>query len=252
MSTLTSTIEQYWTRRASSYTEVVRKNLADGWDCKWADELIRNFPKAEGRTLKVLDIGTGPGFYAIILASRGYDVTAVDLSEGMIEQAKHNAGSLAGKIRFFKMDAQELSFPDNEFDVIVTRNLTWNLPDPVKAYSEWRRVLRDGGVMLNIDSNWYAYLFDDEKKCEKLADRENVLNAGFEDHDSYDESWLMENISRTLPMGKLPRPQWDAVTLLDLGFKDVSADTTVSSKLWSREEMLNYASTPCFLIRAVK
>lgn len=163
MSTLTSTIEQYWTRRASSYTEVVRKNLADGWDCKWADELIRNFPKAEGRTLKVLDIGTGPGFYAIILASRGYDVTAVDLSEGMIEQAKHNAGSLAGKIRFFKMDAQELSFPDNEFDVIVTRNLTWNLPDPVKAYGEWRRVLRDGGVMLNIDSNWYAYLFDDEK-----------------------------------------------------------------------------------------
>ncbi len=252
MSTLTSTIEQYWTRRASSYTEVVRKNLADGWDCKWADELIRNFPKAEGRTLKVLDIGTGPGFYAIILASRGYDVTAVDLSEGMIEQAKHNAGSLAEKIRFFKMDAQELSFPDNEFDVIVTRNLTWNLPDPVKAYGEWRRVLRDGGVMLNIDSNWYAYLFDDEKKREKLADRENVLNAGFEDHDSYDESWLMENISRTLPMGKLPRPQWDAVTLLDLGFKDVSADTTVSSKLWSREEMLNYASTPCFLIRAVK
>lgn len=252
MSTLTSMIEQYWTRRASSYTEVVRKNLADGWDCKWADELIRNFPKAEGRTLKVLDIGTGPGFYAIILASRGYDVTAVDLSEGMIEQAKHNAGSLAEKIRFFKMDAQELSFPDNEFDVIVTRNLTWNLPDPVKAYGEWRRVLRDGGVMLNIDSNWYAYLFDDEKKCEKLADRENVLNAGFEDHDSYDESWLMENISRTLPMGKLPRPQWDAVTLLDLGFKDVSADTTVSSKLWSREEMLNYASTPCFLIRAVK
>ena len=196
MSTLTSTIEQYWTRRASSYTEVVRKNLADGWDCKWADELIRNFPKAEGRTLKVLDIGTGPGFYAIILASRGYDVTAVDLSEGMIEQAKHNAGSLAEKIRFFKMDAQELSFPDNEFDVIVTRNLTWNLPDPVKAYGEWRRVLRDGGVMLNIDSNWYAYLFDDEKKCEKLADRENVLNAGFEDHDSYDESWLMENISQ--------------------------------------------------------
>ncbi len=252
MSTLTSTIEQYWTRRASSYTEVVRKNLADGWDCKWADELIRNFPKAEGRTLKVLDIGTGPGFYAIILASRGYDVTAVDLSEGMIEQAKHNAGSLAEKIRFFKMDAQELSFPDNEFDVIVTRNLTWNLPDPVKAYGEWRRVLRDGGVMLNIDSNWYAYLFDDEKKCEKLADRENVLNAGFEDHDSYDESWLMENISRTLPMGKLPRPQWDAVTLLDLGFKNVSADTSVSRRLWSREEMLNYASTPCFLIRAVK
>ena len=252
MSTLTGTIEQYWTRRASSYTEVVKKNLADGWDSKWADELIKNFPKTEGRYLKVLDIGTGPGFYAIILASRGYDVTAVDLSEGMLEQAKANAGELAEKIRFLKMAAQTLEFPDNEFDVIVTRNLTWNLPDPVKAYGEWRRVLRDGGVMLNIDSNWYAYLFDEKKKNEKQAERDCTVQAGVEDYESYDESWLMENISRTLPMGKLPRPHWDAVTLLNLGFKNVSADTSVSRRLWSREEMLNYASTPCFLIRAVK
>ena len=252
MSTLTGTIERYWTRRASSYTEVVKKNLADGWDSKWADELIKNFPKEEGRYLKVLDIGTGPGFYAIILALRGYDVTAVDLSEGMLEQAKANAGELAEKIRFLKMDAQTLEFPDNEFDVIVTRNLTWNLPDPVKAYGEWRRVLRDGGVMLNIDSNWYAYLFDEEKKNEKQAERDCTVQAGVEDYESYDESWLMENISRTLPMGKLPRPHWYAVTLLNLGFKNVSADTSVSRRLWSREEMLNYASTPCFLIRAVK
>lgn len=252
MNALLCTIEQYWTRRASSYTEVVKKNLADGWDGKWADELIRNFPKAEGRALRILDIGTGPGFYAIILAARGYEVTAVDMSEGMLEQARNNAGELAGKIRFCKMDAQELSFKDNEFDVIVTRNLTWNLPDPVKAYGEWRRVLRDGGVMLNIDSNWYAYLFDDEKRLEKQADRENTIQAGFDDHESYDEGWLMENISRSLPMGRLPRPQWDAVTLLDLGFKNVSADTSVSKRLWSREEMSNYASTPCFLIRAVK
>ena len=252
MSTLTGTIEQYWTRRASSYTEVVKKNLAEGWDSKWADELIKNFPKTEGRYLKVLDIGTGPGFYAIILASRSYDVTAVDLSEGMLEQAKANAGELAEKIRFLKMDAQTLEFPDNEFDVIVTRNLTWNLPDPVKAYGEWRRVLRDGGVMLNIDSNWYAYLFEEEKKNEKQAERDCTVQAGVADYESYDESWLMENISRTLPMGKLPRPHWDAVTLLNLGFKNVSADTSVSRRLWSREEMLNYASTPCFLIRAVK
>lgn len=250
MNTLTSTIEQYWTRRASSYTDVVRKNLADGWDCKWADELISHFPKGKG--LRVLDIGTGPGFYAIILAARGYDVTAIDCSDGMLEQARHNAGKLADSISFFKMDAQALEFKDNSFDVIVTRNLTWNLPDPTGAYAEWRRVLRRGGVMLNIDSNWYAYLFDDEKKQEKQADRANTVQAGFEDYESYDEGWLMENISRQLPMGRLARPHWDAVTLLDLGFSNVSADTSVSSRLWSREEMLNYASTPCFLIKAIK
>lgn len=252
MNDLSNTIEQYWTRRASSYTDVIKKNLADGWDSKWADELISNFPKAEGRALRVLDIGTGPGFYAIILAERGYDVTAIDMSEGMLEQARGNAGALAERISFRKMDAQELDFTDGTFDVIVTRNLTWNLPDPVKAYGEWKRVLRDGGVMLNVDSNWYSYLFDEEKQHERELDRQNVAEAGVEDHEGYDEGWIMEDISRELPMGKLARPQWDTVTLRALGFKSVSADTTVGERLWSPEEHINWASTPCFLIRAEK
>ena len=252
MAQLLHSIGQYWTRRAPSYTDVIKKNLADGWDQVWADELISYFPDGGDRPLRVLDIGTGPGFYAIILARRGYDVTAVDYSEGMLREAKRNAGDLADSIRFARMDAQHLRFADGSFDAIVTRNLTWNLPDPAGAYREWMRVLRPGGALVNFDANWYAYLFDDEEKCKRQADRENTVQAGFEDYESYDESWLMESISLTLPMGKLARPHWDTVTLLDLGFKNVSADTSVSRRLWSREEMLNYASAPCFLIRAVK
>lgn len=252
MTDLSSTIEQYWTRRASSYTDVIKKNLADGWDRKWADELISNFPAVNGRVPKILDIGTGPGFYAIILAERGYDVTAIDMSDGMLEQAKRNAGELAERIRFCKMDAQELSFAEGEFDVIVTRNLTWNLPDPVKAYGEWRRVLRDGGVMLNVDSNWYAYLFDKEKQHERELDRINVAQSGFEDQESYDESWIMEDISRDLPLGRLSRPQWDIAELSKLGFSRVSADVSIGDRLWSPEEQTNWASTPCFLIKAEK
>ena len=125
-----SSIQQYWNRRAPSYTEVILKNLAGQWESVWANELIRNFP--EGKGLRVLDIGTGPGFYAIILAKRGYQVTAVDYSEGMLEEAKQNAGTLADRITFRQMDAHHLDFPDNSFDVIVTRNLTWNLADPVR------------------------------------------------------------------------------------------------------------------------
>ena len=140
-----SSIQQYWNRRAPSYTEVILKNLAGQWESVWANELIRNFP--EGKGLRVLDIGTGPGFYAIILAKRGYQVTAVDYSEGMLEEAKQNAGTLADRITFRQMDAHHLDFPDNSFDVIVTRNLTWNLADPVRAYADWQRVLVPGGVM---------------------------------------------------------------------------------------------------------
>ncbi len=62
----------------------------------------------------------------------------------------------------------------------------------------------------------------------------------------------MEEISRRLPMTQRRRPQWDMVALLDLGFRQVSADVSISERVWNEEEKLNYASTPGFLIRAVK
>lgn len=240
----------YWDKRAESYTDVIQKNLDGGWDAVWAQMLISHFP--EQKDLKILDIGTGPGFYAIILAQRGYQVTAIDFSSEMLEEARKNAGELAEKITFLQMDAQNLTFPEESFDVIVTRNLTWNLPDPEMAYQEWHRVLAPGGVLLNFDANWYAYLFDEEKAEAFAADRENVREAGVEDHEAYCDSDQMEVISRQLPMGKCQRPQWDVQTLKQIGFADVQTDTTIGERVWNPEEKLNYASTPGFLIKAVK
>ncbi len=252
MEELRNRIISYWDRRAPSYTEVIEKNLAGEWDAVWADMLISGFPEGDPSGLRVLDMGTGPGFYAIILAERGYRVTAVDFSENMLAEARKNAGSLAEKISFRRMDAQAPDFPDDSFDVIVTRNLTWNLTDPVKAYREWRRILRPGGVVLIFDANWYAYLEDGEKKAEWDRDRENTALEGVDDHDAYPDSRTMEDISRTLPLTPRRRPQWDLVTMLDLGYSEVSADVRIHEKVWNREEKINYASTPGFLIRAVK
>lgn len=252
MAELLHSIGQYWTRRAPSYTDVIKKNLADGWDQVWADELISHFPDGGDRPLRVLDIGTGPGFYAIILARRGYEVTAVDYSEGMLREARRNAGALAEKIRFARMDAQHLAFADSSFDAIVTRNLTWNLPDPAGAYREWMRVLRPGGALVNFDANWYAYLFDENKQQEYRRDRANTRRAGVEDHEAYAESDMMEGISRMLPMGRLRRPQWDLDTLNALGFSTVNADVSVGKRLWNPEEKINYASTPGFMVWATK
>ena len=249
MAELMQSIGRYWTRRAPSYTDVIKKNLADGWDKVWADELTAHFPRD---TRRVRDIGTGPGFFAMILARRGYAVTAVDYSDGMLREARRNAGDLARHIRFARMDAQRLDLTDGSFDAIVTRNLTWNLPDPAGAYREWMRVLRPGGVLVNFDANWYAYLFDEERQQAYRRDRINTRLAGVEDHEAYAESDVMESISRGLPMGRLRRPQWDVDTLNALGFSAVRADTTVSRRLWNPEEQVNYASTPGFLICAVK
>ena len=253
LNTLTHENRRYWDRRAPSYTDVIRKNLADDWDAVWAEELISRFPRRDGGApLRVLDVGTGPGFYAIILAARGYSVTAVDFSENMLAEARRNAGALAERIDFRQMDAHALDFPDGSFDVIVTRNLTWNLADPLRAYRDWLRVLRPGGAALIFDANWYAYLVDEEKQRAWDRDRENVRRTAYEDHDAYPESRRMEEISRRLPMTRRNRPAWDVETLRALGCASVTADTGVSERVWNREEQLNYASTPGFLIHAIK
>ena len=48
----------------------------------------------------------------------------------MLEEAKINAGELADRIRFTEMNAEELAFESGLFDVVISRNLTWNLLHP--------------------------------------------------------------------------------------------------------------------------
>lgn len=62
----------------------------------------------------------------------------------MLKEAQSNAGELAKCIVWKTGDAQALDVENNSFDVIVTRNVTWNLPRPDLAYREWLRVLKPG------------------------------------------------------------------------------------------------------------
>ena len=165
-------IEDYWTDRAEGYSQVNQEELAGDNRTNWRRELERHFPENRtNETYKILDIGTGPGFFSIILAEAGYQVTAVDYTEAMLEEAKKNAGAFAQKITYCQMDASHLAFADETFDAVVSRNLTWNLEDPEQAYKEWMRVLKKGGILLNYDANWYHHLFDAEKREEYEKDR---------------------------------------------------------------------------------
>lgn len=247
MSELLQDIGRYWTRRADSFAEGM---FTEENEQRWLKVLLRELPA--GKTLRVLDIGTGPGFFAILLARQGYSVTAVDYTPAMLEKAMANAGNLKDQIVFRQMDAQQLDFSDNSFDAIVTRNLTWNLERPDAAYEEWRRVLKPGGILLNFDAGWYEYLFDEEKAAGFQRDRENVRKAGIHDCNSYSESGTMEEICKHLVLSRSQRPQADLQMLLDAGFSRVSVDTAIWKETWNHAERINYASTPGFLLRAQK
>ncbi len=245
----------YWTRRAPGYSRVNRLELRTQSRRLWLEtlegQLQSQFPDRAPETLRVLEAGTGPGFFAILLAGAGYRVTAVDLTPSMLAQAKENAGSLAEQIEFLEMNAEALTFADASFDAVVSRNLTWDLPHPEMAYREWRRVLKPGGLLLNFDANWYAYLFDEEARAAYEEDRRNTLEKGMEDGNVGPNFDVMEDIARRVPLSRLRRPAWDKRVLTSLGFR-VDTDEEVWRRVWSEEEKVNYASTPLFLIRAVR
>ena len=143
-------IEDYWTKRAPGFKSLRREELQSEKMRQWQEEICRHLPTE--KPLKILDIGCGAGFFSILLAAKGYDVTGIDLTESMIEEAAALAAEEKSNARFQVMDAEKLAFPDKTFDVIVSRNVTWNLPHPEKAYVEWLRVLKTGGLLLNYDA----------------------------------------------------------------------------------------------------
>ena len=247
---LSAKIEQYWTGRAEGYSEVNRHELATGQDRVWFREIQKHLSKE--KNLKILDVGTGPGFFAILLPKQGYEVTALDYTQAMLRQAERNAGELADRIRFRRMDAQSLEFPDETFDVVISRNLTWNLESPERAYAEWMRVLKEGGKLLNFDANWYHHLFDEEKRRRYEEDRERVEALQMEDHYTCTDIDAMEEIARQVPMSRVMRPAWDMQVLKAYAGERVQADEQVWKRVWDRTEQVNYASTPMFLVSAVK
>lgn len=243
--------DKYWSNRAEGYSKVNIDELHSIKKKEWIEVIKSNIPSVN-KNIKVLDIGTGPGFFAILMASMGLDTTAIDYNDEMLNKAKENSGEYKNSIKFMKMDAHELEFEDNTFDLIVTRNLTWNLKDPIKAYKEWHRVLNKGGRMINFDANWYNHLFNDKKRKEYEKDRENVANSKFEDHYTCTDIDEMEDIAKKLPFSKINRPSWDIKELYSLGASKVLVEENIGERLWSEEEKLNYASTPMFMIVSEK
>ena len=245
----------YWTQRASGYSEVNQAELGTAQHEIWRGELCRqiaaHFPDRAPEDLRVLDVGTGPGFFAILLTESGFRVTAIDLTPEMLSEARRNAGAIAEQIDFFEMNAEATTFPDGAFDVIVTRNLTWNLPHPEQALREWARLLAPGGLLLNFDANWYGYLFDEDKRADFDADRLNSAAQGVGDQNVGENFDVMEDIARRIPLSGTQRPAWDLAVFTALGLS-ARADELVWERVWSPEEKINFASTPLFLVQAAK
>ena len=206
-------IQNYWNHRYTGYSKVNQKELEGIQRGRWKEQLKRLLPANQDR--RVLDIGTGPGFFSIILEELGYTtITAIDVSNKMLEVAKENIqqyGKEHSSIQLIQMDAQKLEFDSESFDIIISRNLTWNLEKPQQAYSEWLRVLKPNGALFIFDANWYAFLQNESLAKEFEEKRKRAIEEKLEDYwqgEGVDEK-KMDWIVQQLPLTYQQRPQWD-------------------------------------------
>lgn len=198
-------IKDYWNMRADGYSEKNRDELCSDEGKLWSDRMEMRLPK--GKNLKCLDIGCGPGFLGILLAKMGHDLTLADYSENMLKKASENVKFAGVSAEIKKIDAQNPTFEDNTFDVIVSRNLVWNLEKPETAYEQWLRILKKGGRLIIFDANHYLHKFKneymEERKCLHYKDPHTKHYMR-----GVDPS-IIDDIADNLPLSRLERPLWD-------------------------------------------
>ena len=239
ISELEKRVQRYWTQRSHDFGTVRRNELEDEMGRKWFRELEKHLP--ENGKLQVLDVGTGTGFFAVLLAQAGHRVEGVDLTPAMLEEARALAAQRGLDITFREMDAQTLDYEDGCFDAVISRNLTWTLPDPERAYGQWFRVLKPGGVLLNFDADYAANVRSRSTQNRRVPADSPYGHVGMTDRLQREN----DEITLTMDVGRA-RPAWDREVLEGIGFADCRVDTRVGRRFWGP---WTWSTRPCSALR---
>lgn len=248
-------IKDYWTKASSNYSDLIDEELQKSYKNKWMDFILDEIKDLEG-PLEILDIGTGPGFFPLILSSQDRHLTGIDLTESMIEEAQKKLQSFHVDADLLVMDCQETSFPDQKFDCIICRNLVWTLPDPEKAYKEWFRILKPGGRLLIFDGSWYIHHFDPSAKEKYQTLKDYVKKTyGLDVYDYGDKEKNPDDyeLMKTTFLSDKFRPEWDEKTLSSMGFTvDKILEDYLDLLVGKEERLARGDISPVFFIKASK
>ena len=145
-------VRRMFDKIAPSYDKL-NHALSLGIDRRWrrsaVDALGRFNPQ------KILDIATGTGDFALLLAKRiePQHITGADISEGMMAVGREKVAKagLQDIISFQWEDCTQLSFPDGSFDAVTSAYGVRNFQDLDAGLREMQRVLRQGGHLLIVE-----------------------------------------------------------------------------------------------------
>ena len=148
-------VAAHWDRRAAHFDQDFGHSIRTPAErAAWDRILDLVLPRRSA--LDALDAGCGTGFLSFELAARGHRVTGVDFAPAMIAEARRKAAERGLSVRFEEGDAEQLPFPPASLDLVISRHVLWTLPHPATAIDERKRVLRPGGRLVIVDSQFDA------------------------------------------------------------------------------------------------
>ena len=116
----------------------------------------RRLAGAAGSTRgRALDLGTGPGDIPVLFCglAPGWRVTALDLSEAMLDlaRARVSAAGLSSRIELLRRDAKAPRLGSRRFDLVFSNSLLHHLEDPAPFWAHVRRLARSGAAIVVMD-----------------------------------------------------------------------------------------------------
>jgi len=119
--------------------------LSFGQDPRWRRFMVERLPRDGGQ---VLDVATGTGLVAEALLARGFRVTGLDQSPGMLANAR---ARFDDRVELVEASADALPFPDASFDHLTFTYLLRYVDDPGATLAELARVVRPGGTVAMVE-----------------------------------------------------------------------------------------------------
>ncbi|GKU77344.1 class I SAM-dependent methyltransferase [Paenibacillus sp. L3-i20] len=193
---------------AEAELQRLKEQALMGWEKE--HRTLKSFGLADG--MKVLEVGSGPGFVTEKLLDNlpHSEITALDIDDVLLEKAKHMLNHMPeSRLKFSHASVYNTNLPDNYFDFAIARLLFLHLHNPLEAAIEIMRVLKPGGklVIIDIDEGVFGAIQPEldvlPSILKKLAQRQASRGGN-------------RNIGRSLPR-----------MLTHSGFTDVDMDAIV-------------------------